>query len=193
MKRAFNALLFPVLRQEAMLVLAAVLLLPMLAVADDELSVDVACNATSFVFQGPSTAAGPAAGASFVVQGVIYPAGTLDAKGASSGLNADGTPEFPELVIGTWTCQGHFIGEGFAAESGAFVATTQLFDLDKNKPGKKTIVTHGIELIDLDVPFNRAITGGTGRFDRAEGEATQTGVGVNATGLFNFTFDFELR
>lgn len=177
----------------AALTVAALLIMPAPMLADDELTVDVACDATSFVFQGPSTAAGPAAGASFVVQGVIYPEGTLDDNGASSGLNADGTPEFPELVIGTWTCQGHFIGEGFAAQSGAFVATTQLFDLNTGTPGKKTIVTHGIELIDLDVPFKRAITGGTGEFDRAEGEATQTAVGVNATGLFNFTFDFELQ
>lgn len=175
------------------LIAAVLLLAPATAMADEQLAVDVACNANSFVFQGPSTAAGPAAGASFVVQGVIYPAGTLAAHGSSSGLNADGTPEFPELVIGTWTCQGHFIGEGFAAQGGPFVATTQLFDLDTRTPGKKTLVTHGIELIDLNKAFRRAVTGGTGQFDRAVGQSTQKAVGVNATGLFNFTFNFQLR
>ena len=187
-----NPLPCRMLRPFAWLALVGLLAVP--ATADDELTVDVACDANTFVFQGPATAAGPAAGASFVVQGVIYPAGTLAANGASSGLLSDGTPAFPDKVIGTWTCQGHFIGEGFAAQSGPFVVTTQHFDLDVDAPGAETLVTHGIELIDLDVPFKRAILGGTGKdFDRAEGEATQEAVGVNATGLFNFTFTFELR
>ncbi len=162
-------------------------------VADQELDVDIACNGTTFVFQGPTTEAGPANGASFVVQGFIYPAGTFADKGAGSGVLPNGEPEFPELVIGTWTCQGHFIGDGFATTSGPFVVTTQLYDLDGDDPGTRTLVSHGVELIDLNVPFERGVTGGTGEFNRAEGQVTQTAIGVNDTGLFNFTFQFRLE
>jgi len=176
----------------ALLVLGMLALAPV-AVADDEIDLDVACDANSFSFQGPSTSAGPAYGASFVVQGVIYPGGTFDDKGATSGLLANGEPEFPSLVIGRWTCQGHFIGDGITTVSGPFVVTMQLYDLDLDEPGAETIVSQGIELIDQNLPFLRAITGGTGEYSRAEGQVEQTSIGVNATGLFNFTFAIELE
>ncbi len=154
--------------------------------------IDVACNANSFVFAGPSTEAGPAYGASFVVQGVIYPGGTFDEHGVGSGLLADGTPEFPESVVGTWTCRGWFIGDGIVTKTGPFVATTQIYAIDDEKLGTGTVVSDGLELIDLDVPFTRAITGATGDFKRrhSRGEVTQTAVGANPTGLFNFSFRF---
>jgi len=156
-------------------------------------SVDVACDANTFAFQGPTLpGGGPAYGASFFVEGVIYPGGTLAANGNGSGLLPDGTPEFPDLVIGKWTCRGWFTGNGIATASGPFVATTQLYDLDLGTPGAELLVSDGIELIDLGVPFSRAVTGGTGRFQRSRGEVVQTAVGANATGLFNFTFDFHI-
>jgi hypothetical protein len=173
--------------------LALVLALPVAGFADQEVSVDVACDANTFVFQGPADAAGPDGGASFVVQGVIYQAGTFDLHGAGRGLLPDGTPEFPDRVIGRWTCQGHFVGEGFDTATGVFVVTTQLYDLDNEHPGAETLVSHGVELIDLGVPFERAVTGGTGSFRRAQGEVTQKALAVNATGLFNFTFQFDLE
>ncbi len=102
-------------------------------------------------------------------------------------------PQFPELVIGRWTCKGWFIGDGIATASGPFVVTTQIYDLDLDHPGAKTLVSEGIELIDLNVPFKRAVTGGMGKFKRSRGQVTQTSVGINATGLFNFTFEFDVR
>ncbi len=157
-------------------------------------SIDVACNANSFVVQGPTTEVGPAHGASFVVEGVIYPSGTFATQGAASGLLADGRAEFPELVIGTWTCRGWFVGDGMATTTGPFVVTTQIYDLDDAALGTGTLVSDGEELIDLDVPFTRAIIGATGDFarrNRSPLEVVQTGIAVNATGLFNFTFDFD--
>ena len=158
------------------------------AVAPINFDYDVACDATSFAVQGPVGPAGPEYGASFVVQGFIYPEGTFAVYGSDSGILPSGEPEFPELVIGTWTCRGWFIGEGFATPTGPFVATTQIYDLDPAVPGKTTFVSEGTELIDVGVPFMRAITGGTGSFRRARGEIEQTAIGANATGLFNFTF-----
>ncbi len=152
--------------------------------------IDVACDANSFVFQGPSTPDGPAYGASFVVQGVIYPGGTFDEHGVDSGLLADGQPEFPDAVIGEWTCRGWFIGDGLPTKTGPFVVTTQIYDVDDEHFGTGTVVSDGKELIDLDVPFARAITGATGDYSRrfSRGQLFQTGIGVNKTGLFNFTF-----
>ena len=47
---------------------------------------------------------------------------------------------------------------------------------------------------DLNVPFLRAVTGGTGPNQRIQsGQVSQTAVGANATGLFNFTFEFDTR
>ncbi len=46
----------------------------------------------------------PAHGNPFVTQGYIYPAGTLS-EGVSGTLE-DGSPAFPDKVLGTWTCDG---------------------------------------------------------------------------------------
>lgn len=158
-------------------------------------TIDIACDANTFVFQGPEIpGVGPDYGATFVVQGVIYPEGTFEKNGLNSGLRADGTPEFPELVIGTWTCRGWFVGDGFATLTGPFVVTTQIYDFDPDVPGSNTVVSEGLELVDLNVPFLRAVTGGTGPNRGVfAGHVSQTGVGVNATGLFNFTFEFDTR
>jgi hypothetical protein len=80
------------------------------------LQIDIACNANSIRFEGPQgpnpdnpegdPGPHPYYGASFVVQGVIFTAGTLRTAGfENSGLTADGTPEFPDRVIGRWTCR----------------------------------------------------------------------------------------
>ena len=50
----------------------------------------------------------PAHGNAFVSQGYIYPEGTL-ADGIV-GVLQDGSPAFPDLVLGTCTCDGYFVG-----------------------------------------------------------------------------------
>lgn len=180
--------------------------------------IDVSCNANSIRFVGPQgpnpdNPAGdpgphPYYGASFVVQGTIYPAGTLSSLGLNSGLFPDGRAEFPDLVVGNWICRGWFVGDsdgdgfitpddenargGIFTPTGKFVATTQIYDLDLESPGSQTLVSDGVELIDLNTPFTRAVTGGSGRFRSAKGQVIQTAVGVNATGLFNFEFNFQV-
>ena len=90
------------------------------------LEVDIAEDGTRFVIdEAPVFDDGfPAHGNPFVTQGYIYPAGTLT---DSNGVNPDGTPEFPDKVIGEWSCSGYFIGDGAHATEGAWVYTTQLF------------------------------------------------------------------
>lgn len=158
------------------------------------LKFDVAERGSKFVFdEAPLLPSGfPAYGNAFVTQGYIYPYGKL---GAHDGVNEDGSPEFPDQVIGEWTCRGFFIGNGAETVTGPWVITTQHYDFYKrrgyaeNKQSTEiNLVSDGYELVDIDVPGKRAITGGTGRFKRAQGEAIQVLLGHNANEGVNLRF-----
>ncbi len=115
----------------------------------------------------------PAHGTSFVTFGYIYPEGTLN---GSNGVLADGSPEFPEKVLGTWICKGWMIGEAAHASTGVWVTSTQIYNFGEEY-GNATIVTDGFEAADFNVAINRAITGGTGEYSAARGEMAQTLLG----------------
>ena len=117
----------------------------------------------------------PAYGGEFITQGFIYPKGTLE---MGDGVDAEGNPQFPDLVIGTWFCRGWHVGNGARTETGPVVVTHQIFNFGE-KFGAKTITTDGVELADIGEPVKRAITGGTGRFRRAKGEQVQILEGLN--------------
>ena len=160
---------------------------------------DVAESGPKFVFdEAPLLESGlPAYGNSFVTQGYIYPYGTLDGH---NGVNADGSPEFPDQVIGEWTCRGFFIGNGAETDTGPWVITTQHYDLysrygyAENKAGTRmNLVTDGYELVDIGIPGKRPITGGTGPFKRAKGEAEQTLLGHNASEGVNLRFEIAVE
>ena len=88
-------------------------------------SIDVAADCNRYI----ENAAQPAVGDSFIQEGVIYRPGTLAAhcpNGNGCGLEADGTPEFPEAVIGRWRCWGSFVD---AREGGPPVYSTQVYEL----------------------------------------------------------------
>lgn len=138
---------------------------------------DVSENAKRFVFdETPLFADGsPAYGNEFVTEGYIYPFGTLD---NADGVNADGSPQFPDKVIGRWICRGWHVGEGAKTVTGPWVVTNQVYDFGA-KHGQSSFMTDGVELVDIDVPINRAISGGTGSFAESRGEATQTMIGFN--------------
>lgn len=146
---------------------------------------DVSENAKRFVFdETPLFEDGlPAYGNEFVTEGYIYPYGTLTVAddGSVNGVNADGSPEFPDKVIGRWTCRGWHTGEGAKTVTGPWVVTHQLYDLG-DKAGRVTLTTDGVELVDVNVPVQRAIIGGTGPYARARGEAVQTMLGFNQLG-----------
>lgn len=135
------------------------------AASDTGYDMDIAMNGHRFFdFEenpDPARAGIPPDGSPFIIQGYIYPAGTFDRYGPLSGVNADGSPEFPERVIGLWTCRGWHLQDGDAL-MGPVVMTTQTFDFKTAEPGRHTIVTDGYELADLGVPFRRAVVGGTG-------------------------------
>jgi hypothetical protein len=140
---------------------------------------DVAEDPTRFVFS-PTPVHGdgaPAYGNYFITQGYLYPAGTLN---GSDGVRADGRPEFPDKVLGEWSCWGFHVGQGAKTATGPIVVTTQLYQLGDGA-GQRTVVTDGYELADVGVPVNRAITGGTGPFAAARGEQVQRLLGLGPT------------
>ena len=118
----------------------------------------------------------PAHGSGFVTQGYVYPKGTLD---GSNGVLADGSAEFPDAVIGEWICYGYMINGAAKAEGGPWVISTQVINFTAEH-GEQTLITTGYELIDIGVPVLRAISGGTGDYATARGQATQILTGFNA-------------
>lgn len=157
----------------------------------ETVSFDIAEDMTRFVFDGSNVFEEdglPTYGSTFITQGYIYPAGTLN---GTNGVLADGSPEFPELVIGEWTCRGWMVGEGAHTTTGAMVVTTQIYSFG-DVLGAETIVTDGFELVDAGIAIERAITGGTGKYAGVEGSMQQTFLGLNASEGFNLSVEFTL-
>ena len=153
--------------------------------------VDIAEDGTRFAFDqnGPLLDNGfPAYGNAFVTQGYLYPKGTLD--DGSAGVLPDGSPEYPDLVLGTWTCWGFMIGDGAATVEGPWVISTQLFEFDDGAGVADTLVTVGTEAPPGNPAVARAVTGGTGRFANVRGQVYQTALGFNASEGVNLTVDF---
>ena len=113
---------------------------------------DVAEDASKFSFdETPVFPDGmPAYGNPFITQGYIYPFGTLN---GTNGVKPDGSPEFPNKVLGRWFCRGWFIGDGAHTQSGPMVMTHQLYDFG-SQIGRATIATDGYELADVQVQFS---------------------------------------
>lgn len=171
------------------------------------LSFDVVADCNRFISEGrthPVPADDlPVFGDYFMQEGLIYKGGTLAANcpgGDGCGLLPDGTPEFPDAVVGKWTCYGSFVGNGAATAEGVWVYSTQVYEFDVEQveanvfePGEHTLVSIGPERNDLSVPWDRAVTGGSGKFRHARGQVQQTKIGFNQTECENFTFGFEIR
>ncbi|MEZ4681040.1 MAG: hypothetical protein R2932_43190 [Caldilineaceae bacterium] len=131
----------------------------------------------------------PADGSSFITRGYLYEAGTLQ---ESNGVNPDGSPEYPEKVIGEWICQGYLINDAGHATGGVWVFSTQFFQLG-DEPGAQTLVTTGYELADINVAIARAITGGTGDYSTARGQSSQEMLGLNASEGVNLRVRLEVQ
>ncbi|HEX5692455.1 MAG TPA: hypothetical protein VFX76_20715 [Roseiflexaceae bacterium] len=144
------------------------------------IELDVSEDMTRFVFDKDVTYEDglPADGSAFITRGYLYEAGTL--QGDGDGVNADGSPQYPEKLIGEWICQGYMINDAGHATGGVWVVSTQYFQFGTT-PGAKTIVSQGYELADVGVAIDRAITGGTGEYRDARGQGQQTMLGLNAT------------
>lgn len=142
---------------------------------DTPMSFDVAEDMSRFVFApAPVFDDGmPAYGNAFITQGYIYEDGTLDS--GVEGTLPDGSPAFPDKVIGRWTCDGYFVGDGMRTQTGAIVITRQVFEFDNGD----ILINQGAELVDVNVKAPRVITGGTGDFAGMSGEMTQVLLGMS--------------
>jgi hypothetical protein len=152
---------------------------------------DVAEDPTGFVFNdSPVHEDGlPAYGNSFITRGYIYPYGTLN---GSNGVLEDGSPEFPDEVIGEWICRGWFIGDGAHTTTGPMVITTQVYQLGGDY-GDVTIVSEGYESSEVNKETKRAITGGTGQYQTTRGEVTQELLGFTEEMGVNLRFTVEAK
>jgi|FLYN01.1.fsa_nt_gi hypothetical protein len=153
---------------------------------------DVAENGTRYVADdAPVLEDGlPDYGNPFITQGYIYPEGTIE---ENNGVLPDGSPEFPDLVMGTWVCRGWIFGvDGVHTTRGPIVISTQVYDLGDSS-GETTFISEGFEIIDLNLPVLRALTGGTGEYAGARGEVSQTLLGFNPSNGVNLRFEVRTQ
>ncbi len=140
-------------------------------------SFDVACNSLTFRFGLPEPPNPIYAGQPFIVRGYIYPGGTFAENDNNGGINADGTAQWPDLVLGLWTCRGWAVNPT--------AVTIQTFDF-----GDDQLVTDSHEPIDPTQVNIRPTTGGTRAYSHVRGDCNQWVVGTNLTGAPNFAFQF---
>jgi hypothetical protein len=154
------------------------------------IELEVAEDGTRFVFSKERLFEDgmPQYGTPFVTQGYLYPKGTLN---GTNGALADGSPEFPDKVIGEWTCYGWMIGDGGHTTTGEWVISTQVFKFGEEYDNA-ILVTDGFELVDFNVPIARALTSGTGVFKNVAGEQSQTLLGFTEQMGVNLTVQFHL-
>ena len=157
---------------------------------DSAFAVEVAEDTSRFVLDmlNPHEDGMPDYGNPFITQGYIYPAGTLN---GSNGVLADGQPEFPDKVIGEWTCYGWFIGDGAYTEAGAAVVSTQVFNF-YSEDGDSTMVSNGFELANVGVQVTRVLAGGTGDYQGASGIQVQQLMGFTDEMGVNLRVNFQL-
>jgi hypothetical protein len=90
-------------------------------------------------------------------------------------------------VLGTWTCDGYFVGEGGNATSGVWIISRQTFVFDDGA----TVVTQGTEIADIGQPNLRPVSGATGEFASIEGGLIQTTLGFTDFWGLSATYAFE--
>jgi hypothetical protein len=156
---------------------------------DGALRFDVAENAIGYAWAGdpPLTDGLPARRTAFLTQGYIYPAGTLTAE---NGVLPDGAPEFPDKVLGQWSCWGWFLGADAPAGTARWL-TTHLVNLG-GAWGEATLVSEGYSIDEPEVALPRAIVGGTGPYAGARGVQMETNLGFNASNGINVRYEVRL-
>ncbi len=147
---------------------------------------DVACDARTFRLGNGRLLPEAKRGDSFIVEGKIYPGGTIPPGGT---LEAPGTfnPDTAAGSTGKWVCRGTFNYDFSEILAGAHphVFATQYFMLNDGR----VLVSDGPEGGGVQL---RSIIGGMGGYRGAAGEVTEAPFGVNSTGLFNFRFTFKI-
>ncbi len=147
------------------------------------LNYDVACDCRTGV--NPQ---GTDRGDVFMIQGKMFPAGTLPTGNAS---NDPTLPVNGVGSIGDWICRGQVQGAyppsiAAAYNSTPFALNTQYFLLTDGP---------GLTAEGIDVPAGGflSLTGGFGRFSGVAGDIQGTVFGTNATGCPNFRVKIRIQ
>jgi hypothetical protein len=133
-------------------------------------------------------------GDGFIINGKLFPAGTLPSGMAS---NDPTLPVHGVAPIGDWLVRGHHalplppaLAQAYSSAPGDFA--TAYFILDR---GRTALFTEAYAFLQGQNPslVFTAVIGGVGRFSGAAGEAPSGGpIGFNATGCPNFRSSFNI-
>ncbi len=147
------------------------------------LTYDIACDCRTGV-------GGPNRGDPFIINGKIFPAGTLP---LGSATNDPTLPVKGVAPIGTWTCRGQNSFPFPAAQAAAYAASPfAYFDWH-------FVLNNGLLLNGAGYPnatgtaSTLSVTGGSGSFSGAAGVIQAEEFGTNATGCPNFRARFTFR
>ena len=147
--------------------------------------IDVANDSRSAVppIGGPP----PKRGDTLLVNGKIYPGGTI---AAGDGLDIDTLTG----SIGTLSTRGTFnvdLSQLLAGAHPALSATQYyLFSPTGVSDGEEALFSEGPE---FGATTHRVVLGGTGRYRGVIGAVQQETLGMNSTGFLNFRFTFRIR
>jgi hypothetical protein len=121
-------------------------------------------------------------GDTFVVNGKIFPGGSIPSGDTTGALSPDS-----DGSIGTLICRGLFVVNAADLSNGVNIsqASDQQFYLDEGNG----LVTQGVE---GTVAVMRAVIGGTGQYSGAIGQVSEEVLGWNETGGLNLRFTFNL-
>jgi len=152
------------------------------------LAFDVATDARTFRINRGAPLPEAKRGDSFIVEGLIYPAGTIAPGGT---LLSPGTfnPITATGSIGKWVLRGTFnydFGEIIGGAEPA-VFGTEYFLFNDGKMLVSEGSHGGVQ------PQLRAIVGGGGTMSGATGDVREQVIGTNITGLFNQQFTFKIK
>jgi hypothetical protein len=148
---------------------------------------DVACDARTFRLNKSGTLLDARRGDGFIVEGKIYPAGTIQPGGTMDNPGPF-DPDSAPGSIGKWICRGTFNSDIGDILKGAHppLYSTQLHLFDNGN-------AFAHEGPEGGAPELRVLTGGTGNFAGANGEVLEEPIGVNRTGLFNIRHTFRIN
>lgn len=160
------------------------LLLPDMVKAANEnkLTFDIACDCRTFV-------EGPNRGDPFIVNGKIFPAGTLP---SGNGTNDPTLPVNGVAPIGDWTCRGQNSTPFPPAVAPAYSVTPFAFNTQYFTLNGRALTVEGYALVDGSGE-QLSITGGIGALSGAGGDLQEAPFGTNATGCPNFRATFNIR
>lgn len=147
-------------------------------------SFDVACDCRT-----GARPDGNVRGAPFIIQGKIFPAGTLP---AGTATNDPTLPVNEVAPIGDWICRGQFGGTlppdiAPAYSSQPSGSNTQYYILNDGR----ALTAEGFDILPRGERLS--VTGGIGGFRGTSGDIESLGLGTNASGCPNFRATFHIQ